>query len=232
MLYKTAFVAVIIVIAALLTRAPDAVAQNRVWRIGWLDLNAPSTTEKPSRNLDAFNHAFNGLGYIEGKNYVIEARFADTDRSRLPALAKELVELPVDIIVTVGTPPVRAAKNATATIPIVMSGSSDPVENGLIASFARPGGNVTGVTYTAGPGLVAKGLQLLKEAAPTISRVAVLHTNLDAEGMRRLGERLQLVLLLHNIAEIRSQSEYELILSKILDERADALVDLERICQW
>ena len=132
--YRTVLAAIFVVIIALLACVPDATAQNRVWRIGWLDPSALPTPEKPSRGLEVFHQRLQGLGYVDGKNYIIEARFADTDMSRLPALAKELVELPVDIIVTIGTPPVRAAKNATATIPIVMAGSNNPVENGLIAS--------------------------------------------------------------------------------------------------
>src|SRR4051794_20045279 len=223
MLYKTVFAAIIVVSTAFLACVPDAMAQSRVWHIGWLDPSAPPTTKNPSRNLEVFHERLQGLGYVDGKNYIIEARFADTDMSRLPALAKELVELPVDIIVTIGTPTVRAVKDATATVPIVMAGSSDPVENGLIASLSRPGGNITGVTRTPGPGLTGKGLQLFKEAAPTISRVAVLHHNGGAEELRSLGESLRLVILPHNIAEVQSQSEYELILSEILDEKADAL---------
>lgn len=223
MLYRTAFAPILVIVAALLASVPDATAQSRVWRIGWLDLSQLPTAEKPSGNLNAFHQAMQGLGYVEGKNYVIEARFADTDRSRLPALAKELVALPVDIIVTIGTPPVRAAKNATATIPIVMAGSTNPVELGLIASLARPGGNVTGVTRTPENMLVGKGLQLLKEAAPNIVRVAVLHAGLNVEVLQSMGESLQLTVLPHNVAGAQAQSEYEAILSRVLEERADSL---------
>ena len=211
MMYKTTFAPIIVIVAALLACAPDAMAQSRVWRIGWLDPSALPTTEKPSRGLEVFHQRLQGLGYVEGKNYIIEARFADTDMSRLPALARELVELPVDIIVTVGTPPVRAAKNATATIPIVMAGSSNPVENGLIASLARPGGNVTGLTRTTGPGLFGKGLQLLKEVAPNISRVAVLHAGTDVEMLRSIAESMQLVVLPYSVTGVRDSSEYEII---------------------
>ena len=223
MLYKTAFAPIIVIFAALLACASDATAQSRVWRIGWLDFSIPPTAERPSKNLNAFHQGMQGLGYAEGRHYVIEARFADTDRSRLPALAKELVELSVDIIVTIGTPPVRPARNATATIPIVMAGSTNPVELGLIASLARPGGNVTGTTRTPG-NLFGKGLQLLKTAAPNISRVAILHHDANAEALRSDGESLQLIVLPHNIAGVQSQREYESILSRILDERADALL--------
>src|SRR4051812_12471804 len=126
--YRTVLTVFIVIITALLACVPDATAQNRVWRIGWLTPNASPTAEKPSRDLKSFHQGMQELGYVEGKTYVVEARFADRDMSRLPALARERVELPVDIIVTLGPPPVHAAKKATITIPIVMAGSTDPVE--------------------------------------------------------------------------------------------------------
>ena len=149
-------------------------AQQRIWRIGWLTPDPPPAIGRPDRDLDTFKSALAELGYVEGRNYLIDARFADTDNSRLPALAEELIADGVDIIVTIGTPTVVAAKSATTTIPIVMSGSADPVEHGLVASLRNPGGNITGVTHSPGPEFAAKGLELLKEAAPSISRVAVL----------------------------------------------------------
>jgi putative ABC transport system substrate-binding protein len=108
------------------------------------------------------------LGYKEGRNYIIDARFADTDWSRLPALAKELVDRGVDVVVTIGTPTVRAAKEATATIPIVMAGSQNPVENGFITSLAHPGGNVTGLTHNPGPDFAGKALQCLRRRLRTV----------------------------------------------------------------
>ena len=142
MLHKSAlsFALIIVVISALPLCAPGAVAQDKMWRIGFLAPSAPPTAAAPSANLEAFRQGLDGLGYSEGRNYIIEARFADTDRSRLPALAKELVDRGVDVIVTIGTPTVRAAKKATATIPIIMAGSNDPVGLGLVASLAHPGG--------------------------------------------------------------------------------------------
>ena len=130
----------------------------------------------------------------------------------------------MDIIVTVGTPPVRAAKNATATIPIVMAGSTDPVERGLVASLARPGGNITGVARVPVTiNLFDKGLQLLKEAAPNISRVAVLHAGTDVEMLRSIAESMQLVVLPYSVTGVRDSSEYEMILSRALSEGTDAL---------
>src|SRR5215472_15584614 len=128
-----------------------ALAQGKIWRLGWLTPDPPPTAAQPSDDLVTFEKALAELGYIEGRNYVIEARFADTDNSRLPALAYELVQDRVDIIVTIGTPTVDAAKNATSVIPIVMAGAADPIEHGLVASLAHPGGNITGVTHSPGP---------------------------------------------------------------------------------
>jgi putative ABC transport system substrate-binding protein len=202
--------------------ALHALAQDKVWRIGFLDLHAPPTADEPSRNLEAFQRGLSELGYKEGRNYVIDVRFADTDKSRLPALAKELVDRRVDVIVTIGTPPVQAAKAATATIPIVMAGSNNPVETGLVASLAHPGGNVTGLTHNAGPAIVGKGLQLLKEAAPNISRVAILWDSPDGN-WSAVEATLHLTLLPHYVGGVQSAADFDAILSKIKEERADAV---------
>jgi putative ABC transport system substrate-binding protein len=141
----------------------------RVYRIGYL--HPGSGSRGVSR---AFKEALKQLGYVEGRNLIIESRFADTKLDRLPGLANELVRGGVDVIVTIGTPTVLAAKEASTTIPIVMAGSADPVEHKLVVSLGRPGGNVTGVTHSPGPEISGKGLQLLKEAAPAVSHVVVL----------------------------------------------------------
>ena len=211
------------------TFLPGALAQEKVWRIGWLDPNPPPMPGKPSANLETFRNALSELGYIENRNYVIEGRFADTDWDRLPRLAKELVDSGVDIIVTIGTPPVEAAKNATSTIPIVMAGSADPVEHGLVASLALPGGNVTGVTHSPGPEFAGKSLQLLKEVAPNISRVAVLwdsgglHEGLSLDAQRAVAQDAYITLLAHDVKGVKSAEEFGSILSAISEERADAL---------
>jgi putative tryptophan/tyrosine transport system substrate-binding protein len=230
MLHRSALgaISIIVIAGTLLSFAPCAVAQDKVWHIGWLDQSFPPTTARPSGNLKAFRQGLAELGYAEGRNYIIDARFADTDAARLPALAKELVDRAVDVIVTIGTPPVAAAREATATIPIVMAGSSNPVENGLVASLAHPGGNVTGVTHNPGPGFTGKGLQLLKDAAPNISRVAMLRDSggflEDLPDIQRAAAReLRVNLLPHDVKGVRSGSDLELILFKISEERADAL---------
>jgi putative tryptophan/tyrosine transport system substrate-binding protein len=134
-------------------------------RIGFLGLTSPS--DRPSL-LAAFRQGLRELGWVEGQNIVIDYRFAEDRLDRLPDLAAELVRLKVDIIVSVGTQGVTAAKNATETIPIVMIGVRDPVGTGLIASLARPGGNVTGVSGSAGLEIVIKQLELLKETVPNL----------------------------------------------------------------
>jgi putative ABC transport system substrate-binding protein len=149
---------------------PAAAQQpGKVVRIGYLD---PSTRAASAGRLDAFRQEMSKLGWIEGKNLGMEYRFAEQP-TRLPELAAELVSLKVDVILCSSTPPVLAAKKATTTIPIVMASSGDPVEAGLVASLARPGGNVTGLA-SYGPELAGKRLELLKETAPAVNRVGFL----------------------------------------------------------
>jgi putative ABC transport system substrate-binding protein len=164
---------------------------------------------------------------VEGRNLLIEARFAERKLDRLPGLADELVRLNVDVIVTVTTPAAIAVKKATATIPIVMSGVADPVELGLVASLARPGGNATGVTNNPGSGFAGKQLQLLKEAAPAISRVAVIwNSSIPPEvrafrgDMQTAAQALGLTLV---SAEVQRAEGLADAFAAIGRERADAL---------
>jgi putative tryptophan/tyrosine transport system substrate-binding protein len=142
---------------------------GRMYRIGILDA-VPITQN--ATNLDALRQGLQEMGYIEGRNLIIEYRSADGRAERFPDLAAELVRLKVDLIVTRGTPAAMAAKNATETVPLIMATMGDP--RPIVASFARPGGNVTGVT-TFSTELTAKRIQLLKEMSPALSRVALLH---------------------------------------------------------
>ena len=142
---------------------------GKVYRIGILE-QIPATQN--AANLDALRRGLRNLGYVEGRNLIIEYRSADGRAERFPDLASELVRLKVDMIVTRGTPASRAAKNATGTIPVVMSTMGDP--RAIVASFAHPGGNITGVT-TFSTELTAKRIELLRELVPKISRVALLH---------------------------------------------------------
>ncbi len=146
----------------------DAQQTKKVPSVGYL-----SGASAPGPREEAFRQGLRDRGYVEGKNIVIEWRFAQGKEDRLPTLAAELVGLRVDIIVTDGTRLTRAAKNATRTIPIVMASDADPIGSGHIASLARPGGNITGLTNN-NPDLSGKRLEVLKEAIPGISRVGII----------------------------------------------------------
>ncbi len=149
----------------------DAQQPTKVPRIG--RLNASPLADFERDRSEAFRQGLRELGYVEGKNIVIEWRYGEGKLDRLRELAAELVRLKVDVIVTAGGTSTRAAKEATGTIPIVMAQDPDPVGNGFVASLARPGGNITGLA-TLAPELSGKRLELLKEIVPTLSRVAVL----------------------------------------------------------
>jgi len=172
---KRAAVPSILVVVVFLAVAVIAEAQQptKMPRIGYL---IGSSSFGSSARIPAFRQGLRELGYVEGKNIMIEWRFAEQKLDRLPGLAAELVRLEVDIIVTAGPIPTRAAKEATITIPIVMAQDSDPVANGFVASLARPGGNITGLS-TLRPELSGKQLELLKEIFPKLSRVAVFGTS-------------------------------------------------------
>ncbi len=163
-----------------------ALAQQptKIPRIGYLGGNSPSDS---ARSIEAFRLGLRELGYVEGKNIVIEWRHHEGKLDRLPALAAELVRLKVDIIITVGAPAARAAKEATVTIPIVMRNVGDPVGSGFVASLARPGGNITGLSSLA-PELSGKRLEILKEVVPRLSRVAVFGTSTNPDNAQILRE--------------------------------------------
>jgi len=158
----------------------------KVYRIGVL--LAGSRGENTSYIMDAFRQALRGLGYVEGRNITIEYRFVEGRLDRAFDLASELARLPVDVIVAPGTVVAQAARKATTTIPIVLVTAGNPVGDGLIKSFARPGGNATGLTMAVGQEIGGKLLQLLKEAVPTVSRVAVLWNPLTAPNAAALKE--------------------------------------------
>jgi putative ABC transport system substrate-binding protein len=151
----------------------EAQQPKKVPRIGYLVASFPSAV---STRLDAFRHRLRELGYVEGKSIIIESRYAEGKLERLPALAAELVSLRVDVILSSGPAVTRPAKEATKTIPIVMAQDDDPVGNGFVASLARPGGNITGLS-TLAPEISGKRLELLKEIIPQLTRVAILGTS-------------------------------------------------------
>jgi putative tryptophan/tyrosine transport system substrate-binding protein len=208
-------------------RAAEAQQTARVARIGFL---AGSMAGDP-RLPEAFRQGLRDLGYVEGRNVVIEYRDAEGKLERLPALAAELVALKVDVIVTVSTLHSLAARQATKTIPIVFASVGDPVADGLVASLQQPGGNLTGLSSLA-PELVGKRLELLRDVVPGLSRVAVLWppgalpertaTNMlkEAEAAARvLGVRLQFV-------EARAPAEFDKAFADMTKEHAGALTVL------
>src|SRR5215813_10495230 len=166
------FSMLIVFILGLCSNVAQAQQPGKIARIGFLDA---STASGMAVLVEAFQQELTKLGWIEGKNITIEYRFAEQKLERLPDLAAELVRLKVDLIVTSGGTTPLAAKKATSTIPIVMTTSTDPVGTGLVASLARPGGNVTGFTALA-PELNTKRLEILKDAVPKLTRVGLLRS--------------------------------------------------------
>jgi putative ABC transport system substrate-binding protein len=152
----------------------------KIPRIGYLGTSFLSSAER----VKAFRQGLRELGYVEGKNIVIAYRYAEEKLDSEPALAAELVRLKVDIIVTAGAGATRATKAATSTIPIVMAQDPDPVGNGFVASLARPGGNITGLS-SVGADLAGKRLELFREILPKLSRVAVIGTSTKRATYRR-----------------------------------------------
>jgi putative ABC transport system substrate-binding protein len=204
--------------------APEAQQAAKVARIGFLATNLAANSHLP----DAFRQGLRDLGYVEGRNVLIEYRDAEGKLDRLPALAAELVALKVDVIVAPNTPAALAAQQTTRTLPIVFIGVGEPVRSGLVTTLARPGGNVTGLSVIS-PELVGKWLELLKQAVPGVSRVAALRqpgamddrTEKDMlEGAdvaaRKLGVRLQFV-------EARGPADFQRAFSDMARARAGAL---------
>ena len=203
-------------------RASHAQTAARPHKVGIVALGSASGN---AADVQAFRERMVQLGYVEGRNLVLESRFANGRSEALPALAADLVRLQMDVIVTITTPAAQAAKAATATIPIVMAGSANPVGLGLVASLSHPGANVTGVTNNPGQGFVLKQLQLLKEAAPRISRVAVIKTNYPIEdaafgAMELAGPQLGVVPVAVRILDASTQTEVRPLLTQA---RPDAL---------
>ena len=197
---------------------------GKVYRIGYL---STPTRESVERGVQAFLRRLRDLGWVEGRNLTIEYRWAEGDVARLPQLAAELIRDNVDLIVAPAGSAALAAKKATSTVPIVMIFATDPVELGLVASLRRPGGNVTGTTFTPDPGIFGKQLEILKLAFPRATRVAFLWNPADASfavqarpvenAARSLNIRLQHV-------EARGPEQFESAFGAMTRERADALL--------
>ena len=205
--------------------AAEAQQAAKVYRIGYLAQGSGSGAAS-LRPLEGFRQGLRELGWVEGQNIVIEYRYADGQIERLSGLADELVRLKVDVIAASPTGAAIAARNASRTIPIVGMSLTEPVELGLVASLARPGGNVTGVTYGVDTDIFGKQLGLLREAVPTVRRVAVLSNPSPAQPLiirnvkaaaRSLGLQLQLV-------EARGPREFEGAFAAMAKEHAGALL--------
>jgi putative tryptophan/tyrosine transport system substrate-binding protein len=181
----------------------NAQQTGKIFRIGFLD---PSTASGSAVLVDAFRQELSKLGWIEGKNFTIEYRFGEQKPGRLAELAAELVRLSVDLIVTTGDGPTLAAKKATTIIPIVMTTSSDPVAQGFVASLARPGGNVTGLS-SLGADLNTKRLEILKDAIPKLARVAVLQSPGVTADLQLKELRPAAVALKLSLEEIETQAD-------------------------
>ena len=213
---------------ALLPLAAAAQQPRKVVRLGYLMTGSPDSYEATAVR-DSFRQGLRELGYVEGTDILVEYRTADNNMERSPDLARELVLLKVDVIVAPNTPAARAAPQATTTIPIVVPIMGYPVGDGLVSSLARPGGNITGLTFF-GPELLPKRLALLKDALPKVSNVAALWhpsaygertiTNMVKEteaAAQDLGVRLQFV-------AVHGPDELDRAFSTIATERADALI--------
>ncbi|HYJ16632.1 MAG TPA: ABC transporter substrate-binding protein [Candidatus Limnocylindria bacterium] len=197
---------------------------TKIPRIGFLGGSASNTPR-----IDAFRQGLRELGYVEGKNIVIELRFAEGILDRLPALAAELASLKVDVIVTGGPAATRAAKEATSTIPIVMTNEVDPVGTGFVASLARPGGNITGLS-TFAPELSGKRLELLKEVVPKSSRVAVLGISTDpgyAQVLKELGLVAEALKVKLQYLDVLSPRDIETAFRAATKGRAEAVLVLQ-----
>ena len=211
--------------ALALPLALRAQQSGKTHRIGFLTTNAASAM---GGLMEAFAGGLSALGYAEGKNILVERRYADGQLERLPALAADLVERKVDLILSANTLTTIAAKQATRTIPIVFLLVSDPVGSGIVASLARPGGNATGMTQSA-PELTAKRLQILKQAYPKVSRVAVFVSNDSVVKVQLPGvEQAARVLRMETLPiDLRSREEFATVQAILRKWQADSLYCLE-----
>ena len=208
-------------------RGSLAQPQAKVARIGFLYFGSRQSAVDGGR-YSAFVQGMRELGYVEGRNFIIEARFADGKNERVPALAAELVRLKVDVIVATGTPVYRALQHATRTTPVVLTVTSDPVGDGFAASMARPGGNITGLAFSAAD-LGPKVLELLKAAVPQLSRVAVLlqpENPAHPPQLKRTMSAAQKVGIQIVLAEAGTVQEIEREFAMMTKERATAVIIL------
>jgi len=219
---RRAFITSLAVGALLASRPADAQQARGMRRIGWL---SPEAAADGLPNLEALRAGLRQLGYVEGQNITIEARWADGRSERLPQLAAELVRLPVDVLCTAGSQASGAAKQATSTIPIVFANVAFPDQSGLVASYPRPGGNMTGVAFI-GPEY-GKRLELLKEARPGLSRVALIYNPENPGSVLALRETQRWATALGvrlEPHEFRGPHDFERVFGAIAGKRPDAFM--------
>jgi len=196
---------------------------DRIYRVGYLNPGGASLA--PIR-LDPLRRGLRDLGYVEGRNLLIEARWAEGNLDRLPGLAAELVNSKVDVIVTAAAPAARAARDVTKTVPIVMVDPGDPVGSGLVASLAKPGGNLTGLS-SATPDIVGKQVQVLKEAIPTLSNLAFLSNTAVPAGAVALKEveiAARSIGATVHVVGVRNPEDFEAALAGIVKDRTGVIV--------
>ena len=208
-------------IAGLATLSPAASRAQRPAKVGVLMTTTPAAA---SHIVAAFADGMRELGHVDGKNVTVEYRWAESRSERLDELASNLVQQKVDVIVASSQASALAAKRATATIPIVMVNATDPVEAGLVASLARPGRNVTGLSQQLTPGIRAKQLQLLKEALPKAARVMVLRSPATTVGLQEYETAGQALGLQVQIMDVRDVDDLERAFTAMTRARADALL--------
>jgi putative ABC transport system substrate-binding protein len=201
----------------------EAQQAGKVWRIGYLDQGSAASNRS---YLEALRQGLRDLGWVEGQNITMEARFADGKTNQLPALAAELVRLKTDVIVTWSTPAALAAKQATTTIPIVIGFAADPVGSGIIGSLARPGGNITGWTHL-GLELRAKYLELLKEAVPQALRFGVLWNpanQVHKPSLKVIEAAAQQFRVELHLAGVQDAKDLESTFASLVAKRVEAIV--------
>lgn len=225
MTLRRALTGILISLAMLLATPPPAVTQpvGRIAIVGELWFDEPAWP--------GFRQGLRDLGYVEGRNIAFETRFARRNGAALPGLAAHLVNLGVDVILVIDTPALEAARRATKTIPIVMAGFGDPVAEGFVTTLARPGGNITGVSWLP-PDVSGKRLELLREILPKLSRVALLLDPTDAiatselKAARAAARSIGVTL---NVVELRDDRQLEKVFTDITQARPDALVVVDTV---
>jgi len=217
--------AIVLLLASAAPLVSEAQQAGKVYRVGFLAAGSGSDNQT---YLNAFRQGLGKLGYVEGRNIAIEYRWGEGKYERLPKLAAELVRLKMDVIVAANAPAAQAAKEATKEIPIVITVLLDPSAAGLVATLARPGGNITGLSMLA-PEIVGKQLELLKEVVPKISRVTVLGNPANpgtAPQLREAKGAAQALGLQLQLVEARGPSEVDRAFAEMIRERAEAVLVL------